>query len=112
MHLVLFHQLLQLLIIASPIVFANKLVPNEATNVSKSPYFSSFHSFSIFSFFFETPLFNKPDSSRYLTITVVSSISWFDIINAILPDPYIFFSIAAAVVGAAAVNPRKMVGKY
>ena len=65
-----------------------------------------------FFFFFETPLFNKPDSSRYLTITEVSFISWFDIINAILPDPYIFFSIAAAVVGAAAVNPRKMVGKY
>ena len=43
---------------------------------------------------------------------MVSSISWFDIINAILPDAYIFFSIAAAVVGAAAVNPRKMVGKY
>ena len=78
----------------------------------KALIFLLFIHFQFFLFFFETPLFNKPDSSRYLTITVVSSISWFDIINAILPDAYIFFSIAAAVVGAAAVNPRKMVGKY
>ena len=43
---------------------------------------------------------------------MVSFISWFDIINPVLPDPYIFISIAAAVVNAATVNPRKMVGKY
>ena len=84
-------------------VFANKLAPNEATNISRNPHFSSFDSFSIF---FETPLFNKSDSSKYLTIVMVSFISLFDIINVVISDPYISFPITATVVDTGAVNPN------
>ena len=50
------------------------------------------------------PPINKPDSSRDLIIFMISSISSFKIINVIIPEPKIFFWIAASVADAAAVN--------
>ena len=48
------------------------------------------------------------DSSSDVTISIISSISLFAIINAIVPDPWIFFWIAASVADAAAVNNNRI----
>ena len=45
-------------------------------------------------------------SSSDLTFFIISSISSFEVINDIVPDPKIFFRIAASVAHAAAVNPN------
>ena len=37
---------------------------------------------------------------------MISSISWFEIISAVVPDPKKIFRIAASVAHAAAVNPN------
>ena len=41
-----------------------------------------------------------------LTIFMISPISSFEIINVVIPDSKIFFSIAASVAETAAVNPN------
>ena len=52
-----------------------------------------------------TPFNNNPESSRDLTILIMSSISLFDIINVVVfPDPKIFLCIPASAADAAAVN--------
>ena len=48
---------------------------------------------------------NKRESSRDLTIFIVSSISSFDIIS-VVPDPKIFLCTPASAADAAAVNPN------
>ena len=55
--------------------------------------------------------FNKPDSSRNLTILIISSISLFEIIIVVVkgllfPDPNIFLCITPSAAYAAAVNSR------
>ena len=50
------------------------------------------------------PFINKPDSSRYLTIFIISFISSLEIISVVVPDPNIFLWIAAFVTDAAAIN--------
>ena len=45
-------------------------------------------------------------SSRDLTISMTSSISSFEIIIVVKPDPNIFLWIVASVADAAAVNPN------
>ena len=71
--------------------------------------FTSFWTVSV------TPFNNNPESSRDLTILIMSSISLFNIISVIhegillllsCPDPNIFLCIPASAVDAAAVNPR------
>ena len=52
-----------------------------------------------------TPFINKPDSLRDLTV-FISSISSFEIISVLMPDPKIFFWIAASVTDTAAFNPN------
>ena len=52
-----------------------------------------------------TPFNNKPESSRNFTILIRFSISLFDIINVVFPDPNIFICIPASATDAAAVNP-------
>ena len=53
-----------------------------------------------------TPFNNNPESSRDFTISIRSSISLFDIINVVFPDPNIFLCIPASAADAAAVNPK------
>ena len=70
----------------------------------RNPPFCSFTSFRTVSI---TPFNNKPESSRDLAILMISSISSFDIISAVVfPDPKIFICITASAADAAAVNPR------
>ena len=66
--------------------------------------FTSFLIVSLISFI------SNPDSSSGLIILITSSISSFEIINAVVPDPWIlfiyFFQIAASVADIAADNPN------
>ena len=67
--------------------FPNKLAPKVPNNIpKKSPFYSS-ALFLIVSF---TPYINNPDSSRDLTIFIISSISSLEIISVVKPDPSIF----------------------
>ena len=68
----------------------------------KNPLFCSFAWFSIV---LQTPFFNEPESSRNLTIFMITSISSFKIVN-VIPDPEILPWISASVANAAAVNPN------
>ena len=52
-----------------------------------------------------TPFINEPESSRVLTIFIVSFISSLDIINVVKPDPSIFLWVSASAAEGAAVNP-------
>ena len=72
----------------SPALIVNALFNILAANVPKSigrnSCFGFFASFLIVSLI---PFINNPDSSSYLTIFVISSISSFKVINAAVPDP-------------------------
>ena len=81
--------------------FPNKLAPKVPSNIPRNPSFCSFASFLIVSM---TPFINKPESSRDLTIFMISSISLLEIIKVVKPDPNIFLWIGASVVDAAAIN--------
>ena len=81
--------------------FPNKLGPNVPNKIPRRPHFCSFRSFWTVSL---TPFINKADSSRHLTIFIISFISSFQIV--VTPDPNIFSWIAASVADAAAVNPN------
>ena len=74
-----------------------------SNDIPRNPPFCSFASFLIALL---TPFINKPDYSSDLTIFAISSISLFEIINVVLPDPNIFLSLAASVAESAAVNPN------
>ena len=70
-------------------IFPNKLASNVPNNMLRNHPFCSLASFLIVSL---TPSNNNPESSRALTIFVMSSISSFYIISvALWPDPQIFF---------------------
>ena len=62
----------------------NKLSANVPNNIGRNPPFCSFLSFLIVSL---TPFTSNPDFSSYLTIFIKSSISSFEIINSLAPDP-------------------------
>ena len=54
-----------------------------------------------------TPFSNKSESSRELTILILSCISSFDITIVVVPDAKIFFlCIPASAADAGAVNPN------
>ena len=72
-------------------------------NIPRNPRFCSFASFLIVS---QTPYINNPDSSRDLTILMISFVSSWEIDNAVVQDPNIFLWITASVSDAAAVNPN------
>ena len=55
--------------------------------LEENPLFCSFVSFLIVSLI---PFISNPDSSRDLTVLIISSISSFEITNAVIPDPLIF----------------------
>ena len=64
-------------------------------------FFTSFWTVSV------TTFNNKAESSRDLTILVMSSISLFDIIIAVVfPDPKIFLCIPVTAADPATVNPK------
>ena len=71
----------------------------------KNLTFCSFASFLIISL---TPFTNKSDSSRDLTIFMISSTSSFEIIHIVIPNPKIFLCIPASVDDAADVNPNSI----
>ena len=52
------------------------------------------------------PFINKPDTSKDLTIFLISFISLFEMINVVTQDLNIFLQIAASVADTAAVNPK------
>ena len=79
-----------------------KVAPKVPNKVSGSLSFYSFASLLIVSL---TSFTNKPDSSRDLTISIISFISSSEIINVVTPDPNIFLWIAAPVTDAAAISP-------
>ena len=53
-----------------------------------------------------TPFISKPDSSSDSTIYVISFKSSFENTNVVVPEPYIFYWIAASVAEGVAVNPN------
>ena len=55
-----------------------------------------------------TTFIKKLDCSRDLAIFVISFISSFEIISVVIPDPYIWFLIAASVADVAAINCNGM----
>ena len=67
--------------------FPNKLAANVPNNILRNAVFCSFTSFYTVSV---TPFNDKPESSRDFTILMMPSISSFDIISALFPDPNIF----------------------
>ena len=69
----------------------------------RNPSFCFFYSFSVVSL---TCFINKPDSSRDLTVFIVSSFSLFEMIIFVVPDPKICLRIPASAADAAAVNPN------
>ena len=71
-------------------------------NMLRNPPFCSFTSFAIVSL---TTGINKPNSSRDITIYIISSISSFEI-NVVIPDTKVFFWIAASFADAAVVYPN------
>ena len=79
--------------------FPNKLALNVPHNILRNAHFCTFDSFFIVSL---APFINKPDSSRYLIIFMISFICSFEIINVVTPDPNILLWIAASVGDAAA----------
>ena len=52
------------------------------------------------------PFINKPDSSRNLTVFMISLIFSLEIINFVIPDPNIFCWIATSVADAGSVKPN------
>ena len=56
-----------------------------------------------------TPFNNNPESSRDFTILIRSSMSSFDIISVVFPDPNIFLCIPASAADAAAVSPKGLI---
>ena len=85
-------------------MISNKLASNVPNNILRNPPFSSLASFWIVSI---TPFNNKPESSRGLTILKMYSISSFDIISVLVPDPKIFLCIPESATDAATVNPNE-----
>ena len=79
------------------------MVPNVPNSLLKIPPSCCFASFLIVLL---TPFINKQDSSRDLTIYIISFISSFQIISVAKPDPNIFLWTAASVADAAAVHPN------
>ena len=84
-------------------IFSNKFAPNIPNKIPRNPHFYPFALFCIVSL---TPFNDKPESSRDLTIFIMSFISSFDIICVVDPDPKIFLCIPASAVDVAAVNPN------
>ena len=67
----------------------------------KNAPFSYFSPFLIDSLTF---FINKPDSSRDSISFIISSISSFEIINVVVPDPKVLFWIAASFAAAAGIK--------
>ena len=70
----------------------------------RNPLFCSFDSLLIVSL---TPFINNLDFSRDLTIFMISLISSLEIINVVIPEPNVFFQIAAFVADVADVNRKR-----
>ena len=85
--------------------FLNKLEADVPNSMQWNPPIYSFASFLIV---LQKLFNNKLDSSRDLFAFMTSSISWFQIIDVVLliPNPKIFFWVAASVSDAAVVNPN------
>ena len=91
-------------------IFPIKLASNVPNNMLGNPPFCYLTSLGIVLLSLSN---NKPESSRGLTIFIMSSISFFDIINVVLPEPIalglqdkIFLCIPVSAADAAAVNPN------
>ena len=87
--------------------FPTRLALRVPNSILRSCRLSGFASFSVT---LVTDFNNSPDSSRYLILFITSSISLFDIINVLVPepevpDPRIFLWIPASATDAAASNP-------
>ena len=65
-----------------------------------------FCSFASFWTVWVTAFNNKPESSRDFAMLIMPSISLFDIISVVFPDPHIFICISASAADGAAINPK------
>ena len=83
-------------------IFPNKLTFNVPNSILRNLPFCFFASFRIVSL---TLFNNRPECSRDLIIFIISSISSFDIISVLAPEPY-FLCIPTSAAAAAAVNPN------
>ena len=79
----------------------SKLAANVPNNILRNPSFCYFISFLTDSVI---PFNNKPEPSSDFTILIRSSMSLFNIISVVLPDPNIFLFIPSSAADAAAVN--------
>ena len=84
-------------------IFSNKLAPNVPNNIPRNPPFCLFASVLIVSL---TPFIEKPNYLRGLIIFMISFKSSFENTNVVVPDPNIFWWIAASVAHTAVVNPN------
>ena len=83
--------------------FPDKLARKVTNNIRKNPPFSSFDSFLIA---LVTPFNKTLESSRYWTIFIMSFVSPFEIIKAVVPEPCILFWIPTSTAEAAALIPN------
>ena len=79
-------------------ILPNKLGLNAPNKILTN---SPFYSLASFWIVLLTPFNNKPESSRDLAILIMSSILWFYIISAVVPDPKIFLCTSASAADAA-----------
>ena len=54
--------------------------------------------------FYSNTFFNKPESSKDVTVFIISFISLFDLINFVAPEPKFLFWITASAIDVTAVN--------
>ena len=81
-------------------MFPNKLAPEVPNNIPKNP---RFYSFVFCSIVLVTPFNKISESSRALTIFIISFISLFEIISVVILERCIFFSIPSFI---SAVTPN------
>ena len=84
-------------------IFPSKVALRVAANIPENLPFCCYTSFSIVSL---TPFISKPDSSRDLTVFMISFKSSFENANGnvALPDPKVFFWVHANIAEFTAVN--------
>ena len=84
-------------------ILPNKIKPIASNEILRNTLICSIASLLIVLL---APFNNNPESSRDLTILIMSSISSFDIISVVVPQSKIFLCIPASAADTVAVNPN------
>ena len=69
-------------------IFPNKKAANIPNSIPKMPPFCYF---ALFLFVLETRFINKPESSKDVTIFIISSIILFEIVSVVVTEPRFIF---------------------